>query len=584
MGLKIPLAPDGTPRTTWFGRISVKGHVSETNLGVPVRGTVPLDAYGRVRLSARGDELFEKSRAEAEKALARWRAEARKSPAYLQEKALRAITREKAGGVPFDKLIERWKAIPRQRPVTAERTRCAASVFKAFGAFARKRTDGRCLTLDAVTPDLAAAWFASIRKTYAWGTVKDMMHTMAGAFTRWATVRRENPFKGVIMRGGKAEGEERARTGRDALTAEQFDRLRDLVRENARLWPLFVTAAYTGMRLGDVCHLTAADVDLGRGVIDCITSKAGVRVRIPIMSPDLREVLDARCAVPADGSDASPYLFPWAAEQYDHETEGEDAKRSHSRRASLVRSIKPYFARAVYADAEAEDVPDEPRPIEEAVEGAGFTEQKRARVLEVYRRFKAGEVCSDIALAMGIARGQVSNYLKDAETLTGETLRPRGPGKATAADLIEKTRVGRTVGKYAASKWGWHNLRHHFITCALNAGVPVEKVAQIVGHKTVAMTVKYADMRTDTRAVAALPAPSVPRLGCDADGARRRLALKRAALTVDEGARMEAVLAAAGVDADADAARADALTDAALLADAGERVRAVLAAAGEKRT
>lgn len=49
-------------------------------------------------------------------------------------------------------------------------------------------------------------------------------------------------------------------------------------------------------------------------------------------------------------------------------------------------------------------------------------------------------------------------------------------------DLIERTRSKRGVGKRAASVYGWHSLRHTFVILALDAGVPVEKVRQIVGH------------------------------------------------------------------------------------------------------
>lgn len=94
----------------------------------------------------------------------------------------------------------------------------------------------------------------------------------------------------------------------------------------------------------------------------------------------------------------------------------------------------------------------------------------------------------------------MSAYLKDAERLTGEALRPRAKrdGKAGFVDLIERTRVTRRIGKYAASIWGWHNLRHNFITVALNNGVPLHKVSAIVGHSTTSMTASYADMGTKT--------------------------------------------------------------------------------------
>jgi len=264
------------------------------------------------------------------------------------------------------------------------------------------------------------------------------------------------------------------------------------------------------MRVGDVCRMKVADVDLTAGTIDCVTAKAGVRVNIPIIAPELREVLTEHCALPADGTTPSPYVFPWAAAQY--------AKN----RTTIVRGVKPYFAKAVFGDEPQAEVVREieadgeraPVEIATAAKEAGWSATKTARVTEVYNRFKTGEPSTAIAAAMRIARGQVSAYLKDAERLTGEALRPRSKrdGKAGFVDLIERTRVERKIGKYAASVWGWHNLRHNFITYALNAGVPIHKVAAIVGHSTTAMTAGYADLTTKTAeeppAPAALPQPT----------------------------------------------------------------------------
>ena len=526
MGLIIYKDAKGEIRPTWWGRVTYKGKAHEKNLGVAIAGTVPLDENGRVSLSRKGDEAFERSRKSANKALEAWRKETRTNPAELQESAYKAHTGVSLAGVPLPQLIDKWLGLKRQRKPTVERTRNARKTFQRFEKFARTfaASEGkRCDTLNAVTPKMAAAWFDSIKGEYAWGTVKDMMHLMSGAFRRWATNGQANPFADIVLRGSKDAGEEKKRTERKALSPEQFERLIEYSRENERLYPLIVCAAFTGMRVGDVCRLKVADVDLKNGTIDCVTAKAGVRVNIPILSNELHKVLADRCAVPADGSEISPYVFPWAAAQYERN------------RTAIVRGVKPIFAKAIFGDDQPiedarltnnGDTADTPPDIAAAVATAGFSETKRARVVEVYNRFKAGEPSHTIAAAMNIARGQVSAYLKDAERLTGENLRPRAKknGKAGFVDLLERTRVERKIGKYAASVWGWHNLRHHFITCALNQGVPLHKVAAIVGHQTTAITTGYADMTTRTERkrtkaaarllptatppVAALPAPA----------------------------------------------------------------------------
>ena len=499
MGIKILKDPNGNFRRMWYGRLMYKGRLNETNLNVEIKGAIPLDENGNVKLSVQGDEAFERSRKAAQRAFDAWRKETRVNPAELQESAYKAHTGISGAGVPFPDLIKKWKELKRQRKPTAERTRNAEVTFKRFADFARAfaaENGKRCDSLNEITPAMASAWFDSIKDTYAWGTVKDMMHLMSGAFKRWSTNGQTNPFSDIVLRGSKEAGEEKKRTERKALTAEQFSRLMEYARANERFYPLIVCAAYTGMRIGDICRMKTADIDLEAGTIDCVTAKAGVRVNIPILTPELHEILANNCALPADGRAPSPYVFPWAAAQYE------------KNRTAIVRGVKPLFAKAVFGDEKPiEDVkqietdePTTPVEIEDACKSAGFSEQKTQRVGDVYRRFKAGEPCNAIAAVLNIARGQVSNYLKDAERLTGEDLRPRAKksGKVAMTDLLERTRIDRKIGKYAASVWGWHNLRHNFITYALNSGVPIHKVAAIVGHSTTAMTAGYADLTTHT--------------------------------------------------------------------------------------
>ena len=125
------------------------------------------------------------------------------------------------------------------------------------------------------------------------------------------------------------------------------------------------------------------------------------------------------------------------------------------------------------------------RELADVIDGAGFTEKKKSRILDVYKRFKAGERSVDIAAALNVARSQVSMDLREIEKLTGQTLRPMvaiSAARKTRLELIEQTRQERGIGKRAASVYGWHSFRHTFVILALQAGVPVEDVRRIVGH------------------------------------------------------------------------------------------------------
>ena len=472
MSLKIQINTDGTFRSTWWGRLSVKGRKRETNLGIPIEGTVPVDSSGKVRLSATGDEAFERSRKAAQKAFEAWRREVQKDPAELQAKAYKARTGEDLGGLPLSKLYANWKNLMRDKSPTETWCGVVKTWLASFVKFCEgeaKRRNTKCETVNDVTPEIAAAWYEHIKAEFAWKTVKSKKNLVCGIFARLQAtgLARINPFATIQSRGG-GSGDNR-KVARKALDLAELEKVLDCARGDGALYPLVVAAACTGMRLGDVCNLKWADVDLKQGLITCVTAKAGVRVTIPILGR-LQDVLSGL------SPDGSPYVFPDAQAQYARNKD------------KLIRDVKPLFARAVIVEGEApaRKKADGPkRRLEEVVGGAGFTEFKRKRLLEVYARFKAGMRSSEIAAELDVARSQVSMDLRDIEKLTGEALRPMAARKAQAGtrlDLIEKTRQERKVGKRAACIYGWHSFRHTFVVLALKAGVPVEDVRRIVGH------------------------------------------------------------------------------------------------------
>lgn len=538
MGLRILKQADGEPRSTWYAEIRYKGKRNLRNLKVKIQGVMPLDENGNPSLKLKGDEAFERSRKDAMQAFKAWKKEIQSNPTELQELAYKVRTGVSLTGVPFAQLIDKWLEMKRQRMPTSERIRITRSTFQQFGEFAHHyalKKGKKCYTLNDVTPEIASAWFASIKDEYAWATVKEMIHLLSGAFKRWSTNGQPNPFADIVLRGSKEAGEEKRRVERRALTPMQFERLLEYSKSDERLYPLVLCASFTGMRIGDICHMKVSDVNLDANTIDCITAKAGVRVVIPILSSEFREILEKQCSTPANSTDASPYVFPWAHRQYE------------KNRTAIIRKVKKYFALAVYADELAiedaktieEKALETPVDIATACSKVKMTEKRCKRIIEVYNRFKAGQRCIDIAKSMNIARGQVSSYLTDAEELTGETLRTecetKSHKKGSTLDLIKRTRIKRKIGKHSASIWGWHNLRHHFITCALNNGVPIHKVSAIVGHSTIEMTAGYADLRTATHltpnAPMALPA-STPKMTADdlistlSDAERKELARK----------------------------------------------------------
>jgi len=605
-GLKIMRMADGTARDTWYARVTRNGQKVNVNLKVRIRGTIPTDGKGRFLVNGRGDEAFRESRARALEELHNLKEKAGKTSALDREKRiLRLQTGKTTDDTPLARLPALWRTLPRETPPTEERMTIYDATFRRFMKFAAQYTaknGGSCESVNTITPEIAAAWFEDLRQSYAWETVKNQMSLLSGAYRRWATNGKPNPFIQIIKRH-RGTG----KISKKPLTEAEIDRVFVLSQDDAFYHPLIVCAACTGMRIGDVCNLKWTDVDLKGGLIDVVTSKAGIRVTIPIFAA-LRKVLEARLAV-CDKGDI--FVFPLAAEKYNHKS----AKGKYSERSSLMRGVKPYLATAIFGDKpepdEAELVGEE-RPAlstEETVaviEQSRFAPGKKARVIDTYRRFMSGDSYAQITLDTGRNKGQSTQDLQTVEELTGQRIRPgdryarKRKTVLTARALIKRTRGERKVGKVSASLYGWHSFRTGFVVLAVENGVPIEDVQKIVGHASVKMTMDYyrptkkhaaervrKQMHDTVLEKNAKERPTLdasdmrpPPVRATVRDQRRALALTLAALPPDQAKTAGAVLKAAQVDTEGDPERALALVTATLMEETQKRLAAVYQAAG----
>lgn len=473
MGLKI-IRDNGTPRRTWYGQYFEGGRYKVKNLGVPVRGTIPDN------LSAQGDEAFEKSRVKAQAAFDAFQAE-RKSKGtadHLTETLIESKTGQKVEYVRLDELYPRWLGLQRSYTPTESRMTVTKSIFQRFA----KAT--RCTYLYEVSPADVADFFNHLREELAWATVKDYMSTLKTMFDRFLPAGSTNPFSGIIKRNREAEA---AKVHRKPLTNEELAKLIEAAQYDDLLRPLTICAACTGLRIGDVCLLKWTDIDLANDIIELNTSKTGVRVTIPIL-PLLRKEIDSALAHKEDGE---IYVFPDAATMYRHNKTG------------IIKRGKALFANALFKDAKTDTIatlvnadgePAKPPTDEEVydlIANSLFASSKRQRMLDTFKRYRSGQKYREIEAETGRSRGQISQDLHAVEALAGTRYLSGPERQAKSTRSLQMTRQTRTVGKNAASLYGWHSLRATFVVQALQAGIDLETVKRIVGHTTAKMTLEY---------------------------------------------------------------------------------------------
>ncbi len=266
-------------------------------------------------------------------------------------------------------------------------------------------------------------------------------------------------------------------------------------KDDALLYPLFVTAAYTGMRLGDICTLRWAAIDFEAGTIAVPTTTPRRTVSLTLLAP-LRTVLEAQR--PKSATRPRGAVFPEAAHRYTFTNE----RGHHTLRGTLLLGAKIHLARVLSPPtpstttkttaAQPADLPD-PATVEQRVRAARFTAKKTARIVQTYALFRQGLSYTRIAAQTGGRKGQCSEDLHTLERLLGCALRPGvGAKPTTRGDLA---RAAHDRG------YGWRSFRPAFCLMALDSGIPTETIEQIVGRDILAQTLRR---RHDAVGLAAL--------------------------------------------------------------------------------
>ena len=105
----------------------------------------------------------------------------------------------------------------------------------------------------------------------------------------------------------------------------------------------------------------------------------------------------------------------------------------------------------------------------------------------VFTAYVNGKGLKEVMRQTGCSRGSVSGYLNEIEREIGCPV-IRSKRRALTTDELQST---RQTGRRKVSVHDFHSFRVTWITLALAAGVPLELVQRVTGHRTVAVVLKH---------------------------------------------------------------------------------------------
>jgi integrase len=449
----------------WYGVFVINGKKTVVNLGVPITGKRP-----RKRTMI-GDDEFERSRGRAMEAHDKQLRQLEEDK--TGEKTLTKLAELKTGReVTFPKLADlprHWDSIPRRKPPGVAYANHCRLVLERFATFAAEHQAG-VEEFVAIKPETAKAFMdAEAARGVSPKTWNDSLKLLRATFKHVHPHLTDgmNPFHGLVTRATET-------VNREPFTVEELKAITEACAGDDFIRPVIVTGMCTAMRRGDCCMLKWEDVDLKAGFITIKTAKTGETVDIPVF-PMLREELDrARTATGGKG-----HCFPAAAEMYRANPDG------------ITWRVKQVLAKALETTPQSHALPVE---TAETVRAKGFTyldrlvvSSKAEKMRAVFTAYMDGQNLDQVMAATGCSRGSVSGYLSEVERETGCRI-VRGNRRALKTDGLQ---AERETGKRRASIRDFHSFRVTWITLALAAGVPLELVQRVTGHRTAEVVMKH---------------------------------------------------------------------------------------------
>jgi integrase len=505
MPLELKLQRDGRLRNTWYGRYEINGRKIFVNLGVKIAGTPP----EKLSVREEGDTAFERSRATAQAKLDSIVEETRtKQGAVRWVKKLYEIeTGEAIKSVKLGDLADEWAKIERRREPNARYASQCQSTLNRFAAFVRLENP-KVLEIAQITRTMARAFMDAEAKRGVTGkTWNDTLKLLRATFRYLLPAGGINPFADTPTR-------ETETVFRQPFTPEELGAINEAAKADEFIRPIIIVGICTAMRRGDCCLLEWKDVDLGKRFITVKTSKTGQTVSIPIF-PMLQDELLAwskeqgakRKAISTPHPDPLPgrrgegmkrdgYVFPEQARMYLENPDG------ITWRVKKILAVGLGQENAECGMRNAETVLPEISTDEARKRGEDFIAklpegEKRSRMAAVFKLYMDGNNIAAVMAGANVSKGSVSGYLNEIEAAIGcriirgasRTGHQAESGKRKAE--ITGLQVARKHGLRRASVRDFHSFRVTWVTLALTAGVPLELVQKVTGHKTTDIVLKH---------------------------------------------------------------------------------------------
>ncbi len=464
----------------WYGRFRDGKQIRQFRLETEIKGRRP------ARLSDKGDREFENSRVDA---LAEFRSEVRKLQGDpIAERMVQRLAVIKTGReIEFAKMIDLpalWSKLPRRRkPGERYASQCQVTL-KRFAEFVAQ-VQPSAKEFVTVTPETCTRFMESeIERGVSPKTWNDTLKLLRTTFRHLHPQLTDgsNPFSSLVTR-------ETETVNREPYSVDEMALILEASENDPFIRPIIVTGMCTAMRRGDCCLLTWKDVDLKEGFITVKTSKTGEMVDIPMFGV-LRDLLAEAYAKAVEsmpetrrGLKQAPegFAFPEQAAMYQKTPDGITWRvKKVIAHAFMMKSVK---AGDILPDGE----PDEVRRLAGMyLDGLGST-PCASRMRRTFDLYMNGMNADQVAVETGQSKATVSNHLNEIESNIKQAF-IRGKVRLEKKDVVQRVRL---QGKRRASIRDFHSFRVTWITIALAAGVPLEIVQRVTGHKTVDVVLKH---------------------------------------------------------------------------------------------